>query len=491
VIQRLDEVLGNALTLEDLLAAIEQWFGELEDEEAIRCAQLALGRDMRNETAQAFLQALNYVQAIRETTNSLPGERAEEIKRALGRIMAVCSGAARVRAHRLLRELGERQGWDPERMKADGLSRELLRWLDLWPATSPEDPQTVTDWLRRVGLAFNPFGPEAAELDPRLMTYGVGTVFKHIRGKRPVLIFGKAGSGKTAAALLLAYYCEDPPTAPREPAAFPVYLTFPPAASLSADQHDPLRTVAYATAQVLAHYLACRPEDFLYLPESRKHGILGLLSLWAGSRQLLDAKLRQVGPMWGISTRLARDVTAMYREVSYDECLHDYPDLLAYALPRGFDCTYLLLDMLAAPKKPRLVADVAKGLRQLLNLTIPLAAKGIYIKFFLPDTLRPDLGDLSAYEVTTLIWSPDTLAEMLNGRIRAANGDSLTALCRPDVPREPDVDARLAQAANGSPRQLVRLGNELLRRHVEQSPDEPRFSAEEIDSAIGPLKGPA
>jgi hypothetical protein len=492
-VQRLEEVFRGVVTADDLVELAGKWFGDLEDEKAIHCTHLALNRDRRNETAQAFLCVLKHAQTSGKTTVRLLEEKAKEIASALRQVSAVCGDAGKARAARLLTDLGKRQGWDRETVESFEVSREHLRWLDLWPSVPPADPKTVTDWLRTIGLAFNPFGPEAAELDPRLRTYEVSTVFEHIRGKRPVLAFGKAGSGKTAAALLLAFYCEDPPRAPREAGAFPVYCALPTVASLSGAQDHHLLTVTHATAQAVARYLAHCPEDFLELPESRKHGTARLLSVWAGSRELLEGRLRHAGPAWGTSSLLVREVTAMYQEVSYDQevscekCLGSFPALLADALPCRFECMYLVLDLSTIPTKPRIMAEKARSLRQLLDLTIPLAARGVYLKLFLPDVLRPHLGDLSAYEVVTLTWSPDNLADMLDVRIRAATGSSLAALCGSDVPTEPSPDVRLVKAANGSPRQLVRLGNELLKTLAQRAPEEPTLSAEEIDNVLGPL----
>jgi hypothetical protein len=495
VVRRLEEVFRGVVTADDLVELAGKWFGDQENEKATRCAQLALAlyQERGNETVRAFLRVLSYVHEDKETAKSLPDERAEEIARALGRIGAICGSTGRARAARLLAELGKKQEWDPETIESLGVPWEYLRWLDLWPPASPADLQTVTNWLQTVGLAFNPFGPEAAELDPRLRTYEVSTVFEHIRGKRPVLVFGKAGFGKTAVALLLAFYCEDPPSAPREAGAFPVYCALPTVVSLSAAQDRHLLTVTHATAQAVARYLTHCPEDFLELPEARKHGTAHLLSLWAGSRELLEARLRLAGPAWGTSSLLMREVTAMYQDVSYDQevscdkCLGNFPDLLADALPRRFECMYLVLDLSTIPTKPRIMTEKARSLQRLLDLTIPMAARGVYLKLFLPDVLCPHLGDLSAHEVVTLTWSPDNLAKMLDVRIRAATGVSLEALCGPDVSREPNLDVRLVHAANGSPRRLVRLGNELLRKHVQLAPEQPVFSAKEIDSVVGSL----
>ena len=113
-----------------------------------------------------------------------------------------------------------------------------------------------------------------------------------------------------------------------------------------------------------------------------------------------------------------------------------------------------------------------------------MAAREVYLKFFLPAPLRPYLHNLSIGTVVTLEWNSDDLEKMIKDRIYAASSGkpSLTALCGPDVPRDPSVDQRLAQAAKGSPRRLLRLGNEIIVTHVQRAPKDPRLSVKDIEN---------
>lgn len=482
IIERLDNTITEILDPDNLLTATQEWFGELDDERASRVVTLALEQDMKNEIVLAFACVLEYVH--QDTTEALPDEQAKKIAHAINQINAVCDDKGKERANQLLADLARKQQWDESQIKAFAVAWGSLRWLELWPASPPADLPAVSEWLKAIGWKFNPFGPEMAELDPRLWQYRVDAVLSQARGKKPTLVFGSPGSGKTATALLLAYDCEDPPASPREAGAFPVCHSLE---SLGSNFRLYATTIVDATAQALARYLTRRADGFLDLAMPRKYGVARLLSLWAGSREHLEAELQRVGPAQGTFERLVHVITAMYYPVSYERYLDDLANVLSSALPAGFDSLYLLLDLPATSTKPRLKEMVAENLRPLMDLAVPMATRGVYLKLFLPDTLRLYLDNLTIYKVVSLTWDQDNLAHMLEYRLQAAGGNSLTAVCGPGVPADPSPDRRLVQAAAGSPRQLVRLGNELLRTHVEHAPDDLLLSVQAIDDVLGAL----
>jgi hypothetical protein len=339
-------------------------------------------------------------------------------------------------------------------------------------------------------LEFNPFGPTRAELDPLLKEYSISDVLKNTRGKRSVVAFGESGSGRTAAALLLAFYCEDPPTSPREGDAFPVYWPMLRETSCEIDPYTCVVSATEAAAQSVLEYVACRPDGFLDLDEPGRYGVTRLLSVWSGSRDQLETELRRVGPSSEAKERLIREITTLYQPASYGLDTGRIPDLLANALPTGFGSMYLILDLHSSPSSYS-SSTLAESLRPLLHLAVPLAIKGVYLKFFLPKNLRSQLNLRAACEMVLLEWGEEDLANMLDKRIQAAGGNDMMDLCLPDVAREPVPDLRLVQAADGSPRRLVILGNELLEKAAQQASEEEwRLSAELVDSILGPPSKP-
>jgi hypothetical protein len=200
--------------------------------------------------------------------------------------------------------------------------------------------------------------------------------------------------------------------------------------------------------------------------------------------------MREAGPKWGTSSRLLHELAALHDKTEADEGFPSevrpeaFPELLSHAVPHGFDGLYLILDVPSASEV------LAPGMQQLFSLTTLLATKRIYVKLFLPEHLGPFAGELPGCETVILEWDAVHLSQMIRARIRAAGGESLSALCGPDVAPEPSLDTRLVQASAGSPRELVRLGNRLLEGHALHRPILPRFTAEEVNRILGPPARP-
>ncbi|MGB9594051.1 MAG: hypothetical protein ACPL7R_07930, partial [Anaerolineae bacterium] len=79
----------------------------------------------------------------------------------------------------------------------------------LTPKPGPPEIPAVAAWVRAKGLHFNPFGPEKAEDDPYFHQRCVEPpAWDTISQCAPTIITGAPGSGRTAARLYLARYCE-------------------------------------------------------------------------------------------------------------------------------------------------------------------------------------------------------------------------------------------------------------------------------------------
>jgi hypothetical protein len=142
-----------------------------------------------------------------------------------------------------------------------------------------------------------------------------------------------------------------------------------------------------------------------------------------------------------------------------------YLDLLEVR-PWGFDCIYLLADPLSAIEEFDAQA-VAQCARRLLDLTLRLRDKDVYLKLFLPDKVGEYLSYPEGVSFVTLEWDDARLRTMLQNRLKAAsNGrvESLEQLCQPPDRR---LDEQLIVMAGGSPRQLLCAGQALLEAHVE------------------------
>ncbi|HZY40866.1 MAG TPA: hypothetical protein VFF59_02600 [Anaerolineae bacterium] len=363
------------------------------------------------------------------------------------------------------------------------LRRRRPPWLQLWRTSPMVMSDSLARYLQQVGLAFNPFGPESAELDPHLTEYAASDQVEPVRGRKRVIMLGEPGSGLTATALLLAHQCDDPSESPVEADAFPVYY---PVFQLNDDRGWTscyfLRSIAHALARTLLRFAAVRPYGWLELPNEKRDQLGALLLTSFGSRDGLLGEMRRVAPdpeyRW-----LAYPIESAKFSFTHADNLDeiDWLGLIAGSTPSGFDSIYVLLDV-----KDFLASNAAAAnLKMWFDLSTSLAANNVYLKIFAPASTRSLISNDNGFDSVTLTWDSHKLSQTMRDRFGRAGGDSLAALCGPDVPH--DVDELFIQAALKSkapPRQLIRLGNRLLLEHAVSAPDQ-LISGDEIERVLG------
>lgn len=344
----------------------------------------------------------------------------------------------------------------------------------LWRSPRPADRDGVQQVLQKWRLKKNPFGPEAAEMEADLPKIGYEPpAWEALKRLEPTLIVGPAGSGKSAAALLRAHgwlkEIADP---------FPVY------ASLSlpnpANTETMLSNLSRLLAGALVEYLALDPDAFLAAERPERAGMAGLLLSLFGPKERLAARFAQAGLSCseGVGNALLEEMAALAEPLGPGNW--DLFPLLGRARPAHREVTVFLLEP-QVEGKPR---DFAGRLQPLLDLALPLSRQGVYLKIFLPDTVRPMGWEGNTFH---LRWSEDDLLAMLQTRLLTSGlrGGTLNEKASHDtLARVSDVDRWLVERVQGSPRELVRLGNRLL-EIVAKHPEEPRIfpaDLEQLDS---------
>jgi hypothetical protein len=352
--------------------------------------------------------------------------------------------------------------------------------LEAWPhisfrknASTPSNSR-IARGLEYLDLESNPFGSEKAETDTLLLECRVRPPwFENLDKPQPALLIGPSGSGKTATALLLAYDS----LVVGAGDSFPVY--FP--ASLDILELD---EIARVLAKILLHYLAVAPTDFLRCKMSGKAAIARLLARYVHGD--LKLQFHQAGlPRVGKGPKMIQEIENLIQDVSFQEPLPDEEllYLLSRARPHSFQSTTILLDVQKAESNET-ASDVSFG--ALLDLVDMLARGGVFVKAFFPDTfqdsLRQRAGPLSI-EIKPLQWEDDDLLRLLKTRMMKFRDETLAAWCDPG---EGDLspNARLIGAAQGTPGDLIRKGNELLRRIGQ---NERRLTARDLDEILGAL----
>jgi hypothetical protein len=328
---------------------------------------------------------------------------------------------------------------------------------------SPDLPG-IAQRLEGWGFVYNPFGPEWAESDPRLGEYGVWPAsLEEARGFRPALVFGPSGSGRTAAALLLWHKCLNPPGNPEEPGVFPVHLEVGRWPGSPEEWLDAIgRSVAEALFQV------CVRAPYSLFEGKNGPAIGRLLSCY------LEAPVLEARMLGMDLTETARDyIAGEVREFVADYARPDFVELkclIGAARPEGMQATYLILDLPSHSPTANLSSAIS-SLACLAGLALPLASAGLYLKIFVPDALQSNLQPFWPLPSLYLAWSEEELREILQTRLQKASEGQVNSLgaIYSIAQYLSDPDTWLVQQAQGSPRNLIRLGNQMLQEASEAS----------------------
>ncbi len=368
------------------------------------------------------------------------GERLEELEKSAGEDQKQC--------------LATLQNWRRRPPLGIPLPWESIR--------RPSDPPGFVEWLQRWGFRENPFGPEIAEVDPILSSYGYWPLFlEPVRGSRPAMVLGAPGSGRTAAALLLYQKCLTPPASPEETGAFPVWLGM---GSWPRSPDGWLKRLGQALAEALLQVCGRDPYALFGAPETAT-AIAHLFVWYFGPVGSTEAHLRRQGLRGEMVDYVLSEIETHTSRLPGENLDNGILwDLICKARPFNLKSTYLILDIptfLPADGDPRV-----KSLTTLIEMTGLLAHRGVYLKLFLPAMVSHPLIACWPLKPIFMEWSEEDLREMLRLRlIWASEGyvESLQTVCTGnDYP--PDPDTWLVRSAEGSPRRLVELGNEMLRK---------------------------
>lgn len=350
--------------------------------------------------------------------------------------------------------------------------------ISLWSEERALSPPATMRGVQALELSDNPFGPEWAERDPLLKSYGIrpASFWEWLKGPHPVLALGAAGSGKTATAFLLAHDCGYPPANPNIAGVFPVYHVIGFDGAVKTEAHSPFDPLARTLTESLLQSIAQNPYRFSD-QQAQSKAAMAYLMLWylgAGTFNNLKLHLRRAG-LESVSAGVAviKEMETLVSDTSIcappDEMT--LMDLLGWARPVECQRTYLLMDFGIAPNDER-IEEVSAALRSILERANHLARSKTYLKVFWPQRLMKKLGTHIPVETVELLWTKKYLQEMLETRLTTIGIPSLSSIYSDPAMEGPDPDERLIETAQLSPRRLIQLGNEMLAR-VEKPPLRP------------------
>lgn len=342
----------------------------------------------------------------------------------------------------------------------------LLKWRKLPPVgiplpwekiDRPPDPQQFAEWLKLQGFQINPFGPEMAELDPWLSEYGHWpSALEFARGPRPALVLGPPGSGRTAAALLLYQKCLWPPGNPEEEGVFPVWLRLN---SWPQSTENWLEEIGRALTEALIQ--VCGKDPYALFPNPETSATVSHLFVhYFGPAGQVESHLRR----HGLNGSTVEYVLSACATCSGSGQANIPWDVISKARPANLKATYVLLDI------PTLWSEESdlclKSLGLLIERTGVLASQSVYLKLFLPQAAAHPLATHWPLQTIFLEWSEEDLKSMLYKRLTQSSAgyvESLQLLLSAEE-YPPDPDTWLVRSAEGSPRRLVDLGNQMLRK---------------------------
>jgi hypothetical protein len=368
------------------------------------------------------------------------------------------------------------------------------------------EPDKLNDWLKAVGLEFNPFLPLEAGADSRLSTYLVGHEdFATLWGDWPAFLFAPAGGGKSAFRVRLAYACRAGEDGRR---IFPIVYHLP-RGPLSFDEH--LHAINRAAAHELLLELAWRPGRFEMLGPKMRQEVRRLFD-W-NEPGLLDRflpQLREDGSPMPIVQ--ACDPSAAHLPnppaPSHVRALCD----ALQALPKAIDApsprerfnhllhvslallkrqaVYILVDSVDAhPETIQAPAEAFEWLCPLVDHSSTWVKRNVFLKLFLPEELGNFLQDKPnsltiQIKSAKIKWTPERLVQMLQARVQVASGGkfgSLDAISSPVLHR---VEETLIEKAAPIPRELLVLAGRVLLEHVRRVGPAGLLEPEDLEAAI-------
>jgi hypothetical protein len=348
---------------------------------------------------------------------------------------------------------------NPDQLEEDELkaARELysilsipITWRPLWQSKQVKISPKVYSWLKSHDCdpSRASFGSEFVELDKEFEDHPVNhPILSQMGFAKPVVVFGKEGVGKTATAYYLINMCQNP--GPEEyNGAFPMYANFQYMPNIRVWLID-------AVSRSLIDFVSDNPRRFLDADSKQKIAMGRLMLRQARTVEALRITFRRSGHVanddWG---QILSQLDGMNKYPLGKELNNaDVMDLLFMARPDGFDRVYFVLDV----GSMHLPSKSIEAIEELVELMFPLARIDFFLKAFLPVNLKPQfkntLMDSFSEELT---WDDHLLRELIQTRF-----ERFAAVCDKHTVRDPL--GLIVAAAQGSPREIVKFGNGLVR----------------------------
>jgi MinD-like ATPase involved in chromosome partitioning or flagellar assembly len=380
---------------------------------------------------------------------------------------------------------GKHQVIQPDKLPVQNLQK--LYWSPLWQTKRQLPPIPIDNWWKSVHLEIDPFGPEQAEFDPDLPKRAVyvDVLSQCLSSRRTAIIFGATGAGKTACARLLAYSCIYPGLDMSETSTYPVLHTL--SLGIESEKLDDglSKFFAYILANSFVPFFLRNIYQFLMLQDSAKLAIALCLLHGFGSIERVNTQLRLHGTKNSEERKqFLAEIGSLIQGIStFDFSAEEWLDIFSNARPYAFEQTYLIMDV--AGKDGQDAVVLSKYVQAMIDYWMTSEVSNVYLKLLLPDSILPHLKVPRDVVACKIEWSDAKLQEMLDWRMRDKKGRRINFNELFDEDAKAANPAKLLiEAAKGSPRRLIRIGNRLLEEHVRQQPIPETLSYHSLERAI-------
>lgn len=389
------------------------------------------------------------------------------------------------------------------------------------------DEQNIrANFIKNIGLSHDPFETPVAEqelmrVQDIFYSYfstpfslpSQGDLIKKLRSPQPSFIYGSPGSGKSSLRLNLEADCR---TILDETLAITYILGEDIKQPLSHEEHGARLARALSidlTLTIIERFNPYSPPTSSQISALKRQAVIGGRQLQRLLRTLIEKMTHPetalIDPIWGISQdwRLIGKAPAKYvgsseelknlleelipsvsrKEISWD----DFWQGLDTAQEWGFDRFFILID--GVDTRQRSLRFMLDLISPLFDLIPRMGKQNVFPKMFLPLELE---NTIKIYLQTCLkglqfdsffsiiVWDDATMQRLLAQRFRAATPGSgphrvgLDSLATPNL----NLDKKLINAAEGSPRRLLGIVSDLIDAHLSRDPDSTQFNQDDWES---------
>lgn len=361
---------------------------------------------------------------------------------------------------------------------------------------SVQQPSMPPTLISALGLEYNPFarsyseGDPAVEFDEIYVDY-TPSLLDRLHTPQSACVYADYGMGKTATRMALEFAVRS--TYTTQPTLCLTYTPKPDvlATSWTLARHA-VALARSAPAQLIAQVLE-RPDEYTHVLEDKtRHAALirQARALPTGARRAVrEAIIQQTttNAIWPGELRTVRRMApteqwwTLARLIAAEvqnpgPTLVSWQDVIDDARALGFADVFVLVDAIDENEIDR--TALLQLVEPLLNATELFEEQHIFLKYFLPLDLHEVLVSSSINQKEVLTWPgeivtieevpPKRLEEMVIARLQAASASSVSIRSLDwlgGTSLNESIQARLAQIARGSPRQMITLADALLQFH--------------------------